>query len=474
MLHWQPMRHLPPALRAAAAALLLWAGTAAWGAVPAFGSDDEAISALQAAYLQSVTPGEQADLHRDLLATVLQRIKRSHATQVDLPALAAIAIRAIDPEGAGDRDPAALFKKTVNETLRTLDRYARYIDPRALANERASASGSFGGLGIELQSSEGAIRVVAALPGSPAAKAGLAVGDLILRVDDRPLEGMGLADAIERLRGQPGTPVSVTVRRAGTDQDFVISITRDTIRRELLRWSLEDDVLVLRLSSFGGTVTASLAQAVKEATAQRQPRGVVLDLRGNPGGLLREGIRVADAFLSQGEIVSLHSGGAPVPRVWNADAEELLPGVPMLVLLDGRSASASELVADALQHHGRATVMGQRSYGKGTVQTTFSLGDDKGALKLTTATYHGPSGQTVQGVGVEPDVELVAPGGQAAARTESTGALATVREARPLRLKTRLDTDRCNRGKAPDPALACALGYLQASSSDAVLPANAE
>jgi carboxyl-terminal processing protease len=465
------MRPSFPTLRALLAALLLGAAGAGWAA-PAATADDEAIAVLQAAYTRAVAPGEQADLYRDLIPTVLERIRRSHATANDLPALAtAITARmeALPPGG----DPSAVFRKAVNETLRPIDSYARYIDTRGMADERSDATGSFVGIGIEVQPTDGAVRIVAPIPGGPAARAGLLAGDLIVRIDDQPLAGLPLPEAVSRMRGEAGTPVAVTIRRAGTAADFTVSLTRDTIRRELLRWSMEDQVLVVRLASFSGSATASLAKAVADASADRPPRAVILDLRGNPGGLLREGIRVADAFLGQGEIVSLRGSGSVLRRTWQADPDELLPGLPMVVLIDGRSASASELVADALQHHGRATVMGQRSYGKGSVQTTFSLGEQKGALKMTTGLYHGPSGQTVQRIGVMPDIELVAAPGSEAARVIAERAAEQDAEAPSRKPRARVDQGRCAPPTAPDPALACALAYL-VGSPEVFAPAAAQ
>jgi carboxyl-terminal processing protease len=401
---------------------------------------------------------------------VLERIRRSHATTIDLPALAAAMtarVEALPPGG----EPAGVFRKSLNETLRPIDSYARYIDTRGLADERSDATGSFVGVGIEVQPTEGAVRIVAPIPGGPAARAGLLAGDLIVRIDDQPLAGLPLPEAVARMRGEAGTAVAVTIRRPGSAGDFTVSLTRDTIRRELLRWSVEDDVLVLRLASFSGSATASLAKAVADGTADRKPRAVILDLRGNPGGLLREGVRIADSFLGEGEIVSLRGNGAVLRRTWQADADELLPGVPMVVLIDGRSASASELVADALQYHGRATVIGQRSYGKGSVQTTFSLGEQKGALKMTTGLYHGPSGQTVHHAGVMPDIELVAAAGSEAARVIAERAAEQEAVPQARQPKARVDQARCAPPQSPDPALACALAYLSPAGAEAFAPA---
>jgi carboxyl-terminal processing protease len=221
-------------------------------------------------------------------------------------------------------------------------------------------------------------------------------------------------------------------------------------------WSMEGEVLVLRLAVFSFTASTALQQAIAEATAAHAPAAVVLDLRGNPGGLLQEAIRTADLFLAQGEIATLRGRAASHRRTWQADADEVLPGLPMVVLLDRRSASASELVAASLQDNRRATVMGQRSFGKGTVQTTYALGEEvRGLLKLTSAVYHRPAGGVVQGTGVAPDVELLAlaPAGEA---PDASSAHAP---------PARIEQGRCSAAHpAPDPALACAVVYLQSGS----------
>lgn len=467
------MRRFLATRRASAIAIgLLFAGNAALAQTPP--APDAAVTALQDAYVLKVAPGAQADQYRELFATVLQRVQRSYATEVDLPALAAEAKKVVERRAAGGADPAAVFSEAMNAALRTLDPYSRYLDPRARVTERDSFGPGFGGLGLQVEAGEGAVRVVEPIPGSPAERAGLRAGDLIVRVDEQPLAGLPLSDAIARMRGEPGTVVAITVRRTG--EEFTVSLTRDTIRRQAVRWNMEGEVLVLRVSTFSGAVTAALRQAVTEASAARTPQAVVLDLRGNPGGLLTEAVRMADAFLGQGEIVSLRGRTASNQRSWQADAAELLPGVPMVVMVDRRSASASELVAAALQDNGRAFVMGQRSFGKGSVQTTFGLGEEaRGALKLTTAFYHGPSGRPVHHAGITPDVELTgAP--KTEARGEAWGQDAAAPGDAPAApaSRVRVDQGRCAAVyKATDPALSCAVAYLQARTLDAFLGAVA-
>lgn len=445
-------------LFAAAAVWLLAAGTASLAEPPPV--TDEMLAPLTAAYVRAVKPGEQADLHRDLFHTVLKRVQRSYAREVDLPGFIGAALKIIEPMEPQAGEPAEVFRKAVNEALATLDPYSRYLDARTHSNERSAAGGSFGGLGLEVEMSGGLVRVVAPMADSPAARAG------------QPVQGMPLSDAISQMRGQPGTVIVLTIDRAGLGHEFTVSLTRDNIRPQALRWSFEGDLLVLSLGRFTGSVTTALDEAIANATATRIPRGIVLDMRGNGGGLLRQAVATADAFLGAGDIVSLRGRTSGNSRSWQADATEHLASVPMVVLIDGRSASAAELVAAALQENGRALVMGQRSFGKGSVQSVFSLGEDKGALKLTTALYHGPSGRTVQRTGVGPDIELVAAGkitGRAARReTDRPQAMPGADEPPPP--KARVEQARCAPARNElDPALACALAYLRAGNIDAFL-----
>jgi hypothetical protein len=242
----------------------------------------------------------------------------------------------------------------------------------------------------------------------------------------------------------------------------------------VLSWSMESEVLVLRFARITGSVSAAMEKAIADAAAALQPRGVVLDLRGNLGGAFRPAVRTADAFLAEGEIASMRGRNAAGWRTWQADPVELLVGVPMVVLIDGGTASASELVAAALQENGRATVMGQRSFGKGSVQAIVPLGAGKGALYLTTALFHGPSGRTVQRTGVGPDIELLeTPGNRTWEwRREADRELALPGGDEPLPPKARVDGSRCASARASvDAALACALVFLEAGGIEPFLMA---
>ncbi|HLL10925.1 MAG TPA: S41 family peptidase [Rubrivivax sp.] len=463
--------HRKTILAALALACLTSASGPSWG-TDSPSSEAAAVEKLQDAYAQSVTPGEDAVRFRARLATVLQRLKRSSVATVDLAALAHDATRALETLPPAVGDPEKVFKTAVDAAaaaMRAIDPYFRYVDARRFAYERQDTPGSFGGLGMQVESSDNGVRIVSLIPHSPAARASaLAPGDVIVRVDDQPLAGMTLGDAILRMRGQPGSQVTITVQRSGHDAEISVALTRDTIRREVLSSSFQDDVLVLRLSAFAPAAAARVEQAVAQATATASPKAVVLDLRGNPGGLLIEAVKVADLFLKAGEIVSVRRQEPARSRSWQSEPSELLADLPMVVLIDGRSASASELVADALQHHGRATVMGQRSYGKGSVQTTLPLGPDDGAIKLTTALYYGPSGQTVHRVGVAPDIELLSPFPANTARKDPEVLVGTRQP------QARIDPARCVDAVAADPALACATVFLRTGRLGALVSSLGE
>ena len=458
-------------LRAPAAAWLLVAGGMSFAASPPV--TEALLAPLTSAYLRAVEPGDEAELYRELFEPVLERVHRSYAHEVDVPALIAVALKTVESLAPQSGEPAEVFKNTINAALATLDPHTRYLDPRAQSFHRSTVTGAFGGLGLQVDMVEGLVRVVSPIPDTPAARAGLQSGDLIVSFDGEPVQGMALADAIFRMRGEPGTPITLTIRRTGYGDDFSVWLVRETIRTEALRWSMEGDVLVLRLARVTRSVPVALETAIAEATATRQPRGVVLDMRGNGGGLFRQAVMTADVFLSEGDIVSLRSRTTANGRTWQADPAELLAGVPMVVLIDGRSASAAELVAAALQENGRATVMGQRSFGKGSIQAIIPLGADKGALRLTTGLYLGPSGRSVQRTGVGPDIELVAtPGTTAGAqRREADRARALPGAEEPLPPKARVEASRCAPAQAKDPPLACAIALLDAGAIDTFVAA---
>jgi carboxyl-terminal processing protease len=272
--------------------------------------------------------------------------------------------------------------------------------------------GEFGGLGIEVTQEEGFIKVISPMDGTPAAKAGILAGDFITHVDGEPLQGMMLDDAVEKMRGPIGSEIIITIVREGTAEPFDVSLIRDTIKLTAVKGRVVGSTAVLRITTFNDQTTSGvkeeLAKAIKELGGIENLNGVVLDLRNNPGGLLNEAISVSDAFLDKGEIVSTRGREAGSGERYNAEPGDLINGLPIVMLINGGSASASEIVAGALQDHHRAIVVGTKSFGKGSVQTLIPLRGD-GAMRLTTARYYTPSGRSIQALGIAPDIVVNQP-----------------------------------------------------------------
>lgn len=277
---------------------------------------------------------------------------------------------------------------------------------------REQTRGEFGGLGIEVTQEEGFVKVVSPIDGTPAAEAGIQAGDFITHVNDESLLGLALDDAVEMMRGPVGSEIIIRVVREGEDEPFDVSIIRDTIELTVVRSRTEGDTVVLRLSTFNEQTYPKMKEAIEEQVAALggidNVNGFVVDLRNNPGGLLNQAIRVSDAFLEKGEIVSTRGRNPQDGDRFNATPGDLAVGKPVVVLINGGSASASEIVAGALQDHRRAIVIGEKSFGKGSVQTVMPLRGD-GAMRLTTARYYTPSGRSIQALGVSPDIVVVQP-----------------------------------------------------------------
>jgi carboxyl-terminal processing protease len=277
---------------------------------------------------------------------------------------------------------------------------------------RTQTKGEFGGLGIEVTMEDELVKVITPIDDTPAAKAGVLAGDLISEIDGEAVRGLTLADAVEKMRGPVNTSIELTILREGATEPLKIKVVRDIIAVKAVKYRVEgDNVGYLRVISFTEKTYDDLADAIEKIEAQvgaDKLKGYVLDLRLNPGGLLDQAISVSDAFLDQGEIVSTRGRNPEETRRFNSRAGDLVDGKPLIVLINGGSASASEIVAGALQDHRRATVLGTRSFGKGSVQTIIPL-DDSTALRLTTALYYTPSGKSIQGTGIEPDIKLEEP-----------------------------------------------------------------
>jgi len=309
-------------------------------------------------------------------------------------------------------DETELIEAAIGGMLQSLDPHSSYLSPDDASKMRVQTRGEFGGLGIEVTQEDGFVKVVSPMDGTPADEAGVEAGDFITHVDGESLLGLSLDEAVELMRGPVGSEIIITVVREGEDEPFDVSIIRDTIKLTAVRGRTEGDSVVVRVTTFNEQTTPNLEenlqQQIEELGGMDNVNGIVLDLRNNPGGLLTQAISVADSFLESGEIVSTRGRQAADGERFNATPGDLIDGKPIVVLINGGSASASEIVAGALQDHRRAIVVGTKSFGKGSVQTVMPLRGD-GAMRLTTARYYTPSGRSIQALGVSPDIVVQQP-----------------------------------------------------------------
>jgi carboxyl-terminal processing protease len=339
----------------------------------------------------------------DLFGDIFERIRSQYVEEVD--------------EGK-------LIEAAINGMLTSLDPHSSYLPPEDFDSMQVQTRGEFGGLGIEVTQEDGYVKVVSPIDGTPADQAGIQAGDLITHVDGEPVLGLNLNDAVDLMRGPVGSEIVITVVRQGVEEPFDVSIIRDTIKIAAVKARMEDKAIVLRISSFTDQtfpgIQDGLKKMVEEAGGLDNVTGIVIDLRNNPGGLLNQAILVSDAFLEKGEIVSTRGRDPADSERYNATAGDLAEGKPIVVLINGGSASASEIVSGALQDHHRAIIVGTKSFGKGSVQTIMPLAGD-GAMRLTTARYYTPSGRSIQNLGVAPDiiVEQRPPQDEAAAADET-------------------------------------------------------
>ena len=306
-----------------------------------------------------------------------------------------------------DVDEAALIEAAINGMLTSLDPHSSYLPPNDFSDMQVQTRGDFGGLGIEVTQEDGFVRVITPMDDTPAMEAGVEAGDFITHVDGEALLGLTLEQAVDLMRGPVGSEITITVVREGRDQPFDITIVRDRIRLTAVRARLEGNTAIVRVSTFNDQTYPNLEEGLRgligEIGGLANLNGVVLDLRNNPGGLLSQAIRVSDAFLEQGEIVSTRGRRPEDGERYNATPGDLITGLPMVVLVNGGSASASEIVAGALQDHRRAVVVGTNSFGKGSVQSIMPLAGN-GAMRLTTSLYYTPSGRSIQALGIAPDI----------------------------------------------------------------------
>ena len=308
-------------------------------------------------------------------------------------------------------DDSKLIESAINGMLTGLDPHSSYMDSKSFQDMEVQTRGEFGGLGIEVTMEDGLIKVVAPIDETPAAKAGILANDLITKLDDDQVQGMTLNQAVEKMRGPVNTKIKITIMRKGQDKPIEVSLTREVIRVRSVRSQLEgDDVGYIRMTQFTEKTTDGLKKAISDIIAKMSNdklKGYILDLRNNPGGLLDQAISVSSAFIQRGEIVSTRGRNPEETQRFTAHGGDLTKGKPLIVLINGGSASASEIVAGALQDQKRATILGTRSFGKGSVQTIIPLGSDNGALRLTTARYFTPSGRSIQAKGIVPDIEVL-------------------------------------------------------------------
>ncbi|MBC7802115.1 MAG: S41 family peptidase [Gemmatimonadaceae bacterium] len=359
-------------------------------------------------------------------------------------------VRAEYVEPANDRE---LIENAINGMLTGLDPHSSYMNAKSFRDMQVQTRGEFGGLGLEVTSENGIIRVVSPIDDTPAFRAGVKAGDLITMLDGQTVQGLTLNEAVDKMRGPAGSQIRLTIKRDGVNTPIELSMNREVIRIQVVRSRLEGDMGYIRLTSFNEQTDPGLRKAITDLKQKNGGtlRGLILDLRNNPGGLLDQAVSVSDDFLEQGEIVSTRSRHPEESQRWNAKSGDIASGIPVVVLINGGSASASEIVAGALQDHRRAVVLGMRSFGKGSVQTVMPL-QGSGAMRLTTARYYTPSGRSIQGLGITPDIEV------ASSRTETPN-FGPERESdlnRALR----------NQGGAPQPAAPPARNDLPTAARD--------
>jgi carboxyl-terminal processing protease len=312
-------------------------------------------------------------------------------------------------EYVDDVSDDSLVESAINGMLTSLDPHSNYLNPKNFNDMKVQTRGEFGGLGIEVSMENGLVKVVSPIDDTPAARAGLKPGDLITHLDGDPVQGMTLPEAVEKMRGPVSSEIKLTIRREGKEP-FDVKLTRATIKIQSVRSHLEgDNIAYIRITTFNEQTDVGLNNAMKNLKQQAGGKllGVILDLRNDPGGLLDQAVAVSDAFLEKGEIVSTRGRRSEDAQRYNARPGDIAAGLPVAVLINGGSASASEIVAGALQDHHRAILLGTRSFGKGSVQTIIPL-PGHGAMRLTTARYYTPSGRSIQAKGIDPDIVVEA------------------------------------------------------------------
>ena len=374
-------------------------------------------------------------------------------------------------------EDSKLVESAINGMLAGLDPHSSYMDPKSFRDMQVQTRGEFGGLGIEVTMEEGLVKVVAPIDETPAAKAGVRANDVITHLDDEAVQGLTLNQAVDKMRGPVNTKIKLTIMRKGADKPIEVSIVRDIIRVKSVRWHPEgSDIGYIRVTQFNEQTTDGLKAAINDLNSQLgvdKVKGYVLDLRNNPGGLLDQAISVSDTFLEKGEIVSTRGRNPEETQRFNARPGDLIKGKPLIVLVNGGSASASEIVAGALQDHKRATLIGTRSFGKGSVQTIIPLGAGNGALRLTTARYYTPSGRSIQAKGISPDIEVLQEvPDNLKAQTDSKGEASLRGHLKAEGAEETGSQSYVPPNESDDKAIKMALDLLRGSASNAAFPPN--
>ncbi len=338
----------------------------------------------------------------DLFGEVLEKINREYVDEVD---------------------QSESMDAAINGLLQSLDPYSSYMSPEIFNEMQTETSGEFGGLGIEVSMESGVVKVISPIDDTPASKAGIKAGDYIVKIEDTQVQGKTLSEAVELMRGPVGSSIELTVRRRGEKKAITFNIIREIIKIQSVKADLlENDIGYIRLTSFNENSSDQIKNKIKELEKNQNINAYILDLRNNPGGLLSQAIKISDFFLDNGEIVSTKSRQASENRKWFAKKGDLTKGKTLVVLINYGSASASEIVAGALKDHKRAIILGENSYGKGSVQSIIPL-KNKGAIRLTVAKYYLPSGKSISEVGVSPDIEINEEGEEFIIRSENDNQL---------------------------------------------------
>ena len=343
---------------------------------------------LVSLFLSEKSFSENSDIYKkiDIFSEVLEKINKEYVEEVD---------------------QSKSMDAAINGLLQSLDPYSAYMTPESFKGMQTETSGKFGGLGIEVGMESGVVKVISPIDNTPASKAGLKAGDYIVKIDGVQVQGKSLMDAVDLMRGPVGSSIVITVRRRGVKKPLIFDITREVIQVQSVKSELIDNNIgYIRLTSFNENSSEQIKEKINKLNKNKNLKGYILDLRNNPGGLLTQAIKISDFFLENGEIVSTKSRKVSENRKWFAKKGDITGGKTLIVLINYGSASASEIVAGALKDHKRAIILGENSYGKGSVQSIIPL-KNRGAIRLTIAKYYLPSGKSISKVGVTPDIEIM-------------------------------------------------------------------